>query len=107
MILASLWLLVTLVQQEQFCKMTSITLSADKWLVRFNPSKSESLIISRKHNKPAHTVLLMYNTVIPQVNMNKHFGVFISSDGSWDNHLEYIIDKSLKKMNTMRSQSCA
>ena len=25
-----------------------------KWLVRFNQSKSESLIISRKHNKPTH-----------------------------------------------------
>ena len=35
-----------------------ITLWADKWLVRFNPSKSESLIISRKRNKPTHTVLL-------------------------------------------------
>ena len=46
---------------------------ADKWLVRFNPSKSESIIISRKRNKPTHPDLLMYNTVIPQVNMHKHF----------------------------------
>ena len=41
------------------------TLWADKWLVRFNPSKSESLIMSRKRNKPTHPVLLMYNTTIP------------------------------------------
>ena len=25
---------------------------AQKWLVKFNPSKSESLVISRKRNKP-------------------------------------------------------
>ena len=77
-----------------------ITLWADKWLVRFN--QSESLTISRKRNKPTHPVLLMFNTVIPQVNMHKHLGVFISSNGSWDNHLEYIIDKSWKKINITR-----
>ena len=32
---------------------------ADKWLVKFNPSKSESLIISRKRNKPTHPILTM------------------------------------------------
>ena len=57
-----------------------IILLADKWLVRFNPSKSESLIISRKRNKPSHPDLLMYNTVINQVSIHKHLGVFITSD---------------------------
>ena len=79
-----------------------IILWADKWLVRFNPSKSESLIISRKRNKPTRPDLLMNDTVIPQVNIYRHLRVFISSDGSWDNHLEYIIDKSRKKINIMR-----
>ena len=79
-----------------------ITLWADMWLVRFYPSKSESLIIFRKRNNPTHPVLSTYNTVIPQVNTHKHLAVFISSDGSWDDHLEYIIDKSWKKINIMR-----
>ena len=79
-----------------------IILWADKWLVRFYPSKSESLIISRKRNKPTCPDLLMYNNVILQVNMHKHLGVFISSDVSWDNHLEYIIETSWKKINIMR-----
>ena len=79
-----------------------IILWADKWLVRFNPSKSESLIISRKPNKPTHPNLLIYNVVIPQVNIHKHLGNFISSNVSWDNHLEYIIDKSWKKISIMR-----
>ena len=75
---------------------------ADKWLVRYNPSKSESLIIFRKRNKPTHPDLLIYNAVIPQVNIHKHLGVFISSNVSWDNHLENIIDKSRKKISIMR-----
>ena len=79
-----------------------ITIWADKWLVRFNPSKSESLIIFRKRNKPTHLDLLIYNAVIPQVNIHKHLGVFISSNVSWDNHLENITDKSRKKISIMR-----
>ena len=79
-----------------------IIIWADKWLVRFNPSKSESLIIFRKRNKPTHSDLLIYNVVIPQVNIHKHLGVFISSNVSWDNHLENIIDKSRKKISIMR-----
>ena len=86
-----------------------IILWTDKWLVRFNPSKSESLIISRKRNKPTHSDLLIFNAVIPQVNIHKHLCNFISSNVSWDNHLEYIIDKSRKKISIMRrtSQICA
>ena len=79
-----------------------IIIWADKWLVRFNPSKSESLIIFRKLNKPTHPDLLIYNVVIPQVNIHKHLGVFISSNVSWDNHLENMIDKSRKKISIMR-----
>ena len=78
-----------------------IIIWADKWLVRFNPSKSDSLIIFRKRNKP-HPDLLIHNAVIPQVNIHKHLGVFISSNVSWDNHLENIIDKSRKKISIMR-----
>ena len=65
----------------------TIIIWADKRLVRFNPSKSESLIIFRKRNKSTHLDLLIYNDVIPQVNIHKHLGVFISSNVSWDNHL--------------------
>ena len=50
-----------------------IIIWADKWLVRFNPSKSESLIIFRKRNKPTHPDVLICNAVIPQVNIHKHY----------------------------------
>ena len=88
----------TIVQND----INRIIIWADKWLVRFNPSKSESRIIFRKRNKSTHPDLLIYNAVIPQVNLHKHLGVFISSNVSWDNHLENIIDKSRKKISIMR-----
>ena len=85
-----------------------IILWADKRLVRFNPSKSESLVISRKCNKPTHPDLLIYKTIIPQAKIYRHLSVFISSDGSWDNPFEYIIDKSRgKDQQNEISQICA
>ena len=69
----------------------SISSWADTWLVQFNPSKSESLIISRKTNKPFHPPLAMSNVQIPTVNVHKHL---ISSDGSWHDHIDYIKTKA-------------
>ena len=40
---------------------------ADRWLVKFNPSKSECLIMSRKVNKPTHPPLHMSNEEISSV----------------------------------------
>ena len=80
----------------------SISSWADTWLVQFNPSKSESLIISRKTNKPFHPPLVMSNVQIPTVNVHKHLGVLISSDGSWHDHIDYIKTKAWARIHVMR-----
>ena len=43
-----------------------------KWLVTFNPSKSESVIFSRKRNKPNHHNIVMNQKSIEEVNFNLH-----------------------------------
>ena len=53
-----------------------------KWLVNFNPQKTETMTITRKINKPFHLLLIMNNTIINQVTKHKHLGLEISSDGS-------------------------
>ena len=75
---------------------------AVKWLVKFNPSKSESLIVSRKRNKPGHPNLFMSNIEIPSVQNHKHLGIFISNDGKWNFHVKNIIEKAWKRVNVMR-----
>ena len=59
---------------------------ADTWFVNFNPTKSESLVISRKSTKPTHLHLNMSNIVIHNVQTHKHLGQHLSRDGSWDYH---------------------
>ena len=48
---------------------------ADKWLVTFNPGKSESIVGSRIHNKPYYPPVLLNQTHIAEVNSHKHLGI--------------------------------
>ena len=56
----------------------SIRQWAERWLVTFNPAKSEFLLISRKLNRPRHPPLIMNNLSINEVSSYKHLGIFLS-----------------------------
>ena len=51
---------------------------AKRWLVTFNPTKLESLLMSRKTNRPFHPPLFMDNQIIEKVSSHKHLGTFLS-----------------------------
>ena len=71
-----------------------VTRWAQRWLVKFNPAKSESLVISRKYFKPDHPSLYMSNTEILSVTSHKQLGFLSFSDGSWDIHIKKPIEKA-------------
>ena len=75
---------------------------ASKWLVTFNPSKSESIILSRKTNKPLHPPLIMDQQVINEVTSHKHLGLIFSNDCNWHEHIDYIKSKAWSRINIMR-----
>ena len=62
--------------------LNKIHLWAKKWLVPFNPSKSECLLFSRKHNKPSHPPLSMNQQQINEVDMHKHLGLTFTCDST-------------------------
>ena len=72
------------------------------WLVTFNPSKNESLLISRKINKPIHPPLYMQNVQIQEVSSHKHLGLYLSNDCSWHQHIDYIKQKAWFRIHIMR-----
>ena len=49
---------------------------AEKWLVKFNPSKSDSLLVSRKNNRNMHPPLIMNAVCINEVQHHKHWVSF-------------------------------
>lgn len=79
-----------------------IMMWAKKWLVSFNPVKTDALLISRKVNGPNHPVLFMDNQQISEVDCHKHLGIFFSNDCTWHKHIEYIKVKAWSRINVMR-----
>ena len=55
--------------------LAKLHLWATKWLVSFNPSKSESIIFSRKQIKRFHPPIEMNQKQISEVNSHKHLGL--------------------------------
>jgi hypothetical protein len=45
-----------------------------KWLVNFNPKKTETMTITRKINKPFHPPLIMNNVTMSFINIMKNSG---------------------------------
>ena len=82
--------------------LAKIHLWASRWFVSLIPSKSESMAISRKQNKPLHPPLNMANLNINKVTSHKHLGLNFSDDGSWHEHIYPVKAKSWLKLNTMR-----
>ena len=75
---------------------------AATWLVSFNPAKTESLLISRKLNRPQHPSLSMQNHQIIEVDSHKHLGIYPSNDCTWHQHINYIKEKAWFRVNVMR-----
>ena len=76
---------------------------AEDWLVLFNPSKTEDMIISRKLTRDDHPDIVFNNTVIPQVESHKHLGIHLSNNCQWNEHIKFVLDKSWQKLNILRS----
>ena len=75
---------------------------AQQWLGTFNPAKSDSVLFSRKLNKPYHPPVSIDKTQINEVTSHKHLGVLFSNDCSWHNHIEHIKTKAWNRINVMR-----
>ena len=74
---------------------------AEKWLVYFNPNKTEYILLSRKLNKPVHPPVIMNNQVITEAESYKHLGVTFESSGTWHKHIQLITTKAWQRIHIM------
>ncbi len=74
-----------------------------KWLVTFNPAKTETMIFSRKQNKPQHPNLIMNNVALDPVSEHKHLGLTFSDDGKWKVHVSNCINKAWQRIGILRT----
>ena len=73
-----------------------------EWLVKFNPSKSESLLVAWKNNRNMHPPLIMNAVYINDVQHHNHLGVILSNDGTWHEHIDLFTSKAWQKIYVMR-----
>ena len=74
-----------------------------KWLVNFNPQKTETLLISRKTFPTYHPPLFMNNTPIQEVSEHKHLGLIFDTSCQWKSHIDYILEKASNKLKLLRA----
>lgn len=82
--------------------LSKISFWAKKWLIDFNPAKTESLIITKKRNKLDYPALHMNNTKIKEVNMHKHLGITFSDDCNRTCHITTISKTAWKRIGSLR-----
>ena len=82
--------------------LSKISAWAKTWLVNFNALKTESLLISRKHNQAIHPSIYMQDHLFREVEVHKHLGLYLSKDCSWHMQIKYIIEKAWTRINVMR-----
>ena len=67
----------------------------DDWLVTFNPSKTESLIIGTKPDKQSILVMIN-NETNKEVTSHRHIGITLSGELGWTTHIDEIYVKAMK-----------
>ena len=73
------------------------------WLVNFSPAKTESLIISNKHNLQMHPPLQLNNVIISEASAHKHLGLTVSSNLWWHSHVNDIYTKAMKRLDIIQA----
>jgi Tfp pilus assembly protein FimT len=73
---------------------------AKLWLVYFNPKKTKALDIST--SAVPHLDLRFNGEPVEIVKNHKHLGITFTSDGNWTNHIDNIVNASLKQVNVLR-----
>jgi hypothetical protein len=75
---------------------------AERWNMQFNPTKTEQLNISRKKN---HIPIEIRTTEgnIEIVKSHKHLGVVLQKDGKWTEHIEYVVNRTSRRLDILRS----
>ena len=72
-----------------------------KWDMEFNPSKCQVIHITR-FKTPIPTQYTLHNCILESVSSAKYLGVDISSDLSWDTHINRISKKANNTLGFLR-----
>ena len=81
--------------------LTSIGKWASTWDVNFNPSKTVSMFITRKHN-PGQPLLYFNGQSVTENTKHTHLGVTFNQNATWSDHIQNIYTKASSRLNILR-----
>lgn len=83
----------------------NLGLWAKTWGMRFQPSKCNIITFARK-KKPVCFDYVLNGEKLLKVDSIKYLGVFITSDLSWDKHVQFICNKGNKILGVLQRNLC-
>ena len=77
---------------------------ADKWLMKFSPSKTKAMALSlkRSNNINNYMTLSFNNTLIENVSSHKHLGLTLTQRLDWSQHIENVLESVSKLANVLK-----
>ena len=76
---------------------------AQRWLVKFSPTKTKTMTVSRKKKKTKHPDLRMSDITLEEVDKFKHLGVQLTPSLSWNEHIDSIVTKANQTLNILNA----
>ena len=73
-----------------------------KWLVTFNPAKTEVLTFSNKHSPENHPTVFLNNNPLNEVCSHTPLGLCFTSNLSWFKHINTIVKRSSQRVNILK-----
>ena len=71
---------------------------ARQWVIKFSPTKSEMMVITRRKQDLPTNMINFCGSVLRRVDQHKHLGLFISQDLCWHSHIEMISNKASNRL---------
>ena len=81
--------------------MKRIHVWANRWLISYNPDKTELVLFSLRDDI-CSLKLLFDDKLVKNVENHKHLGLIFSSNGKWSTHVSAIVSKTSKMISSMR-----
>ena len=76
---------------------------SNKWKMIINPSKTKIIHFTKKPNRPQINSIILGDTVIEQVDVHKHLGIYLRYDLTWSNHVDETCTKALKRLGLLKA----
>ncbi len=91
-----------LMAQQINSDLNKIALWAKRWKININPTKTVSMLFSKKSNPDKNFQIRLNSEIIQLSDHHKHLGLWLSSDATWTKHINESALKARKRLGCVQ-----